>query len=65
MSRGKETNMVMTRINGKYNLIAKGMEPKKFTKELSELIKAMAEDIDNDEDMLYIPNCTCSPIGTE
>lgn len=57
--------MVMTRINGKYNLIAKGMGPKEFTEELSELIKAMAEDIDNDEDMLYITNCTCSPIGTE
>ena len=55
----------MTRINGKYNLIAKGMGPKEFTEELSELIKAMAEDIDNDEDMLYITNCTCSPIGTE
>ena len=51
--------MVMTKINGKYNLIAKDMEPKEFTEELSSLIQTMTDDLDNDEDMLYIPNCTC------
>ena len=42
--------MVMTKINGKYNLIAKDMEPKEFTEELSSLIQTMADDLDNDED---------------
>ena len=55
--------MVMTKINGKYNLIAKDMEPKEFTEELSSLIQTMADDLDNDEDMLYIPNCMCCPIS--
>lgn len=55
--------MVMTKINGKYNLIAKDMEPKEFTEELSSLIQTMADDLDNDEDMLYIPNCACCPIS--
>ena len=50
--------MVMAKINGRYNLIAKDMEPKEFTEELSSLIRTMADDLDNDEDMLYIPNCT-------
>lgn len=55
--------MVMTKINGRFNLIAKDMEPQEFTKELSGLMQAMAEDIGNDEDMLYIPNCSCSSIA--
>lgn len=55
--------MVMTKINGRYNLIAKDMEPKEFTEELSSLIQTMADDLDNDEDMLYIPNCTCCLIS--
>ena len=55
--------MVMTKINGKYNLIAKDMEPKVFTEELLGLVQTMADDIENDKDMLYIPNCTCSPIA--
>lgn len=50
--------MVMTRINGKYNLIAKDMEPQEFTEELSSIVQALSEDVDNDEDMLFIPNCT-------
>lgn len=43
--------MVMTKINGRYNLIAKDMEPKEFTEELSSLIQTMADDLDNDEDI--------------
>ena len=54
--------MVMTKINGRYNLIAKDMDPKEFKEELLGLAQTMEEDIGNDEDMLYIPNCTCSPI---
>ena len=30
----------MTKINGRYNLIAKDMEPKEFTEELSSLIQS-------------------------
>lgn len=52
--------MVMTRINGKYNLIAKDMEPLDFTEELSSIVQALSEDADNDEDMLFIPNCICT-----
>lgn len=55
--------MVMTRINGRYNLIATDMDAEAFTEELSSLIQTMADDLDNDEDMLYISNCTCCPIN--
>lgn len=55
--------MIMTKINGKYNLIAKDMEPKEFTEELSSLIQTIADDMDNDEDVLYIPNCACYSIS--
>jgi hypothetical protein len=55
--------MVMTRINGRYNLIATDMDAEEFTEELSSLIQTMADDLDNGEDMLYIPNCTCCPIN--
>lgn len=46
--------MIMTRINGRYNLIAKEETEKEFVKNLSQIVTMLGEDLDSREDTLFV-----------
>lgn len=50
--------MMMTRINGCYNLIAKDENEKEFVQNLSQIVAMLGEDLDSREDTLFITGVT-------
>ena len=50
--------MIMSRVNGRYNLIAKEESEKEFVQNLSQIVTMLGEDLDNKEDTLFITGVT-------
>lgn len=46
--------MVMSRIKGRYNLIAKEESEKEFVQNLSQIVVMLSEDLDSRDDTLYL-----------
>lgn len=55
--------MIMTRINERYNLIAKDESEKEFVKNLSQIVTMLGEDLDSKEDTLFITGVTENDIN--